>query len=122
MSNKITKTVSEDEDATENETVKKVQSSHIEGTRTKYGLKDRETIKTLCRYTACLTSYIESKSYTEAMQSTYKDSIKWKLAINEELKAHEKNETWELTYLPTDKKAIGCKWVFTIKENPSITK
>lgn len=25
------------------------------------------------------------------------------------------NHTWELTKLPTDKKAIGCKWVYKIK-------
>lgn len=49
------------------------------------------------------------------MQS--KDSIKWKFNINKDLKAH---ETWGLTSLPANKKAIGCKWVFKIKEDPSI--
>lgn len=51
------------------------------------------------------------------MQS--ENSIQWKLAVDEELKAHEKNETWMLTSLHANKKAIGCKWIFKIKENPS---
>lgn len=110
--------VSDDEDTDESEAIRSVQQSHGEKTPIKYGLRDRVTIKTPSRYTACLVSYVEPKTYTEAMQS--EDSIKWKFAINEELKAHEKNETWELTPLPANKKAIGCKWVFKIKEDPSI--
>ena len=29
--------------------------------------------------------------------------------------ALEKNNTWEITTLPKGKKAIGCRWVFTLK-------
>jgi len=29
--------------------------------------------------------------------------------------ALEKNNTWDLVSLPTRKKTMGCKWVFTIK-------
>ena len=35
----------------------------------------------------------------------------------EELHALEKNRTWEYTKLPTGKKLVGCKWVFTVKHN-----
>lgn len=28
------------------------------------------------------------------------------------------NNTWSLTVLPLYRKAIGCKWVFKVKENP----
>jgi hypothetical protein len=35
-----------------------------------------------------------------------------------ELKALEKNKTWDLVKLPAVKKAVSCKWVFTVKQNP----
>ena len=35
--------------------------------------------------------------------------------MEEEISALMKNETWEKCELPKGKKAIGCKWVFTIK-------
>ena len=36
----------------------------------------------------------------------------------EELAALEKNKTWDLVPLPIGKKVVGCKWVFTVKQNP----
>jgi hypothetical protein len=39
----------------------------------------------------------------------------WKEAMNEEMKTLQKNSTWELVALPEGKKAIGCRWVYTIK-------
>ena len=43
---------------------------------------------------------------------------KWKDAIKEELLALQKNKTWELIHLAEGKKAVGCKWVFTVKQTP----
>nr|CAD1831090.1 unnamed protein product [Ananas comosus var. bracteatus] len=40
---------------------------------------------------------------------------KWKSAVDEEVRALEKNGTWEITKLPRDKKPVGCKWIFTVK-------
>ena len=42
---------------------------------------------------------------------------KWKLAVQEEMGALEKNGTWEFVKLPSGKKTVGCKWVFTVKFN-----
>jgi hypothetical protein len=42
----------------------------------------------------------------------------WFTAIKEELEALRKNKTWELTTLPRGKKAVGCKWVYTVKHSP----
>jgi hypothetical protein len=36
--------------------------------------------------------------------------------MHEELRALDKNKTWEIVPLPTDKKTVGCKWVFKVKQ------
>ncbi|KAK9125652.1 hypothetical protein Scep_014498 [Stephania cephalantha] len=46
-----------------------------------------------------------------SFQQAQKDPI-WVDAMNKELQALELNETWILTDLPSDKKAIGSKWVY----------
>ncbi|MCH80759.1 copia-type polyprotein, partial [Trifolium medium] len=51
-----------------------------------------------------------------SLQMTMK---KWKKAMEEELNAIERNQTWELVKLPAEKKAITVKWVF-IKLNPDV--
>ena len=33
----------------------------------------------------------------------------------EEMRALEKNKTWDLCTLPKKHKTVGCKWVFTLK-------
>ena len=47
-----------------------------------------------------------------------KQDPRWKDAMKEELRALEKNKTWELVKLPMGKRAVGCKWVFTVKQTP----
>lgn len=37
--------------------------------------------------------------------------------MEEEIQSIEKNNTWELTTLPKDHKAIGVKWVYKVKKN-----
>jgi Reverse transcriptase (RNA-dependent DNA polymerase) len=36
----------------------------------------------------------------------------------EELGALAKNKTWQFVSLPPNKKAVGCKCVFIVKQNP----
>ncbi|RVW87778.1 Retrovirus-related Pol polyprotein from transposon RE1 [Vitis vinifera] len=40
---------------------------------------------------------------------------KWKSVMVEEMKALQKNSTWELVELPQEKMTVGCKWVFSVK-------
>ena len=50
--------------------------------------------------------------------NTVQDALKvpeWKKVVFEEMKALEKNGTWELVDLPRGKTTVGCKWVFTVK-------
>ncbi|KAK3017933.1 hypothetical protein RJ639_004022 [Escallonia herrerae] len=42
---------------------------------------------------------------------------KWRKAMNEEIGAIVKNDTWELTTLQYGKKLIGVKWVYKVKKN-----
>ncbi|WVZ92208.1 hypothetical protein U9M48_038291 [Paspalum notatum var. saurae] len=43
---------------------------------------------------------------------------KWCEAMLEELRALEKNKTWDIVKLPMGKKVVSCKWVFTVKQTP----
>jgi Reverse transcriptase (RNA-dependent DNA polymerase) len=67
-------------------------------------------------YEAFITS-LDSISIPKYWQVAKRD-LKWKTVMLEELGALEKNKTWELVLLPPDKKAVGCKWVFTVEQNP----
>ncbi|KAE8706056.1 Detected protein of unknown function [Hibiscus syriacus] len=60
----------------------------------------------------CLFADCEPVSFQEAVQEK-----KWRDAMDEEIKAIEKNDTWELTSLPKGHKAIGVKWVYKTKQN-----
>lgn len=57
-------------------------------------------------------SLIEPKNVHEALTL-----LKWRDAIQEEIRALEKNEIWELTDLPPAKCKVECKWIFTTKYN-----
>ena len=43
----------------------------------------------------------------------------WRSSMIEEMNALIDNGTWDLVRLPVGKKAIGCRWVFTVKVNPN---
>lgn len=59
----------------------------------------------------------EPRSYDEAMSSVQKD--KWIIAMQDEIESMKENKTWNLVELPSDRKAIGCKWIFKIKMDSS---
>ena len=53
-------------------------------------------------------SAINSIRIPTSVQEALKDE-NWVRAMNEEMKALEKNETWEIVERPKDKKAVGCQ-------------
>ncbi|KAL0556912.1 hypothetical protein IC582_005429 [Cucumis melo] len=61
-------------------------------------------------FTACLDSTIIPKNIYTALECP-----EWKNAVMEEMKALEKNRTWEICVLPKGHKTVGCKWVFSLK-------
>ncbi|RVW55235.1 Retrovirus-related Pol polyprotein from transposon TNT 1-94 [Vitis vinifera] len=60
------------------------------------------------------TSSITEIQVPQNIQEAFKYP-KWKAAVDEEVRALEKNGTWEITDLPRGKKPVGCKWIFTVK-------
>ncbi|UYV62719.1 hypothetical protein LAZ67_2001718, partial [Cordylochernes scorpioides] len=53
--------------------------------------------------------------YENTNAITSSDSERWKLAMDEEIDALNKNKTWTLERLADGHKPIGCKWVYKIK-------
>ena len=60
-------------------------------------------------------------SNTDNTPTTYEEaskSEKWTQAMKEEYKSLMDNHTWTLTELPRNRKAIGSKWTYKLKQNP----
>uniref|UniRef100_H3H8N2 Integrase catalytic domain-containing protein n=1 Tax=Phytophthora ramorum TaxID=164328 RepID=H3H8N2_PHYRM len=54
-------------------------------------------------------------TFKSAMESS--DAVKWKDACDSKCDSLLKNDTWDVVPLPKGRKAIGCRWVFRVKEN-----
>ena len=67
-----------------------------------------------------LTDAGEPEHFAEAMQGG--ESIKWELAMEDEIKSLQKNKTWSLTKLPEGKKVLQNRWVYRLKEEPDGSK
>lgn len=66
-------------------------------------------------YNALESSTSDLITVKETCSSTEGD--KWKIAMREEYDSLIKNKTWNLHDLPTDKRALNCKWVFKTKRS-----
>ena len=63
-----------------------------------------------------VSSLVVPKSYRESLSH-----IGWHKALEEEIHALELNHTWDLIPKPAKTSIVGCRWVFTIKQNPDGT-
>lgn len=63
-------------------------------------------------YICAISLQPEPSSFTQT-----KKFYEWLKAMNEELLALESTHTWDIVSLPSDKHAIGCKWVYKVKLN-----
>jgi len=59
---------------------------------------------------SAIDSNVEPTSYEEAIKDE-----RWNAAMNEEVQALQKNNTWTVTTLPENKVAIGCRWIYKTK-------
>lgn len=57
--------------------------------------------------------FYEPSTFEEAISCNERE--KWYAAMLDELKSIENNETWILSELPENRRAVGCKWVYKLK-------
>ena len=67
-------------------------------------------------FLTAVSQITEPTNYDQASQDS-----EWVNAMNKELEALEKNDTWTIMPLPDNKKPIGSKWVYKVKLNPDGT-
>lgn len=67
-------------------------------------------------YPSLLLTHCEPKNVKHALSDS-----NWHAAMRDEFDALQKNHTWDLVPLPPNRNAIGCKWVFRVKENANGT-
>lgn len=70
--------------------------------------------KTLSPSYQAFISAVDNIQIPHTIQEALADS-QWKEAVQNEINALVKNNTWTLTNLPPGKKTVGCKWVFSVK-------
>ena len=89
-------------------------SSSSEGSRRMRNLDELYDVTQVMKDTTLFCFFTDSDplSFNEAITEE-----KWIEAMDEEIHAIEKNDTWKLTNLPENKKAIGVKWVYKTKKN-----
>lgn len=63
-----------------------------------------------------LLAHAEPKSVKQDLHDP-----KWLAAMKDEFDALERNHTWSLVPLSQHRSAIGCKWVFRIRENSDVS-
>ncbi|KAK9069971.1 hypothetical protein SSX86_010369 [Deinandra increscens subsp. villosa] len=89
----------------------------IEG-KVKYGIEKVVNYSNLSfenrSFATSLNKSSEPKNYFEAVKDP-----NWVAAMNDEIEALHRNDTWTLVDLPKDRKPIGCKWIYKIKYKSS---
>nr|GEX50798.1 ribonuclease H-like domain-containing protein [Tanacetum cinerariifolium] len=86
--------------------------------KVKYGLENFVSYVNLSSQNKCFSTELnkcfEPKNFYEASKDPH-----WNEAMNNEMDALYRNDTWEITDLPIGRKAIGGKWVYKIKYKSS---
>ena len=60
-------------------------------------------------------SFLPMPIFAPLLPQSLNQDPKWKDAMNAEIAALVSNNTWTLTPLPSNKRVIGCKWVYRVK-------
>ena len=73
----------------------------------------RETVKPRSVMFCLLTAFVAATTETSGV-----DDPKWRKACLKELAAIVENKTFLLVELSAGKRAVGCRWVFTMRSGP----
>ncbi|KAJ0900510.1 putative RNA-directed DNA polymerase [Helianthus annuus] len=85
----------------------------IEG-KVKYGIEKVVNYSNLSAEHKCFTSTLDRSSEPRNFYEASQDP-NWVSAMNEEIEALHRNDTWDLVELPSGRSLVGCKWVYKIK-------
>ncbi|GKC41567.1 ribonuclease H-like domain-containing protein [Tanacetum coccineum] len=89
-------------------------SDFVLDNKVKYGIDRIVNYSKLSKENYCFASNLnktfEPKTFREACNNK-----EWVNAMNNEIEALNRNETWEITELPPGRKPIGCKWIYKAK-------
>ncbi|KAJ9561968.1 hypothetical protein OSB04_007128 [Centaurea solstitialis] len=97
-----------------NRGIPKKQYQPVLETKAKYPIGDYVSSHRLAKSHALLVDKLSTVAIPNDVQEALRDE-KWKKAMNEEMEALQKNQTWELVSLPSGKKTVGCRWIYTVK-------
>ena len=75
--------------------------------------RERRPPDYLGRQSINLTLHCEPQSFEKA--TTCSDSTKWQEAMESEIQSLNQNDVWDVVSLPSDKRAMGSKWVYKVK-------
>nr|KYP50090.1 Retrovirus-related Pol polyprotein from transposon TNT 1-94 [Cajanus cajan] len=98
--------VSSHTSSTDTESIPRTINNHPMQTRSKFGFHNPRLHPSL------FLAHSEPKNVKQALADP-----NWFSAMQQEYNALMLNHTWDLVSLPSDRKAVGCKWVFRVKEN-----
>jgi hypothetical protein len=92
----------------------KVRYEPVLNSESKYPINNYVSYHRLSKENMAFVNQLSVVSIPNNVQEALKDP-RWREAMNEEMKALQKNSTWEVVDLPEGKIPVGCRWVFTIK-------
>ncbi|PRQ29721.1 putative RNA-directed DNA polymerase [Rosa chinensis] len=84
--------------------------------KSKYPVANYMSTRRLSKSYESFMNQISTVSVPNKVQDALGDP-KWRKAMEEEMEVLQKSNTWQLVPPPQGKKAVGCRWVFTVKHN-----
>jgi hypothetical protein len=97
----------------ERQQIEERQASRVEP----HVLRDRQMLRRPARFEANYVEWQEPETFQDAVFGP--DAENWLAAINDELKAHQKNGTWSVVAKPEDRNILDSKWVFKVQQTES---